>query len=377
MRIGIVTPYYYPVLGGITEHVFYTYQELKKLGHQVTIITSNFSGKNYDRGARVIRIGRNIPLPIPMNGSFPKINLGADVANKLRIISHQEKYDIIHIHSPLVPVLPFIALKAIRGIPKIGTFHTYGRKSMLYQLLRHPIKMFDRELNGRIAVSNAAKEFIAQYFPGDYRIIPNGVDIDCFNPKAEMISELADGSFNILFVGRMDPRKGLNYLISALPLIKKKIKNARLIVVGGGSLNMFYKSQAELPGQKDIIFVGKVSYDDLPKYYRTADVYCSPATGGESFGIVLIEAMATGTPVVASDIEGYRDVLTDQKEGLFCENRNPNDVAAKIIQLAQDPKLRKKMGEQGIKTANKYAWSKVVKKIEAYYKEVITRYHSK
>ena len=248
---------------------------------------------------------------------------------------------------------------------------------MLYQLLRHPIKMFDRELNGRIAVSNAAKEFIAQYFPGDYRIIPNGVDIDCFNPKAEMISELADGSFNILFVGRMDPRKGLNYLISALPLIKKKIKNARLIVVGGGSLNMFYKSQAELPGQKDIIFVGKVSYDDLPKHYRTADVYCSPATGGESFGIVLIEAMATGTPVVASDIEGYRDVLTDQKEGLFCENRNPDDIAAKIIQLAQDPKLRKKMGEQGIKTANKYAWSKVVKKIEAYYKEVIAKYHSK
>ncbi|MBU1149316.1 glycosyltransferase family 4 protein [Patescibacteria group bacterium] len=377
MKIGIVTPYYYPVLGGVTEHVYYSYQELKKLGHQVTIITSNFMGENYDRGARVIRVGRNIPLPIPMNGSFPKINLGPDVGNRLKKISKQEKFDLVHIHSPLAPVLPFVALKMIKGIPKVGTFHTYGRQSMLYQLFREPIKFFDRELNGRIAVSKAAKEFISQYFPGDYKIIPNGVDVNRFHPEVESANQLADGCFNILFVGRMDPRKGLNYLISAFPLIKKQIKNARLIVAGGGRLNRVYKSQAELPGPQDIVFTGRVSYDDLPKYYKTADVFCSPATGGESFGIVLLEAMASGTPVVASNIEGYKDVITDSQDGLLSKNRNPQDLADKIISIWRDKKLAAKLKANGRKTAQKYAWPKVTKQIAAYYQQIVADYRAK
>ncbi|MFH1597521.1 MAG: glycosyltransferase family 4 protein [Patescibacteria group bacterium] len=377
MRIAIITQLYYPVLGGITEHVYYTYQELTKLGHQVTIITSHFMGRNYDRGADVIRIGYDIPVPIPMNGSFPEFNLGKDVPKELNKITRQKKFDLIHIHSPLTPLLPFIALKTIKGIPKVGTFHTFGRDTMLYQVFKYPLKTFTKELDGRIAVSPAAKKYISKNFPGNYVIISNGVDTVRFNPHNPEIADYDDDKFNILFVGRMDPRKGLRHLLLAFPYVKKQIKNARLIIVGGGHLKAYYKSFVTQEHKNDIIFEGYAPYDDLPKYYRTADIYCSPATGGESFGIVLIEAMASGTPIVASDIDGYRDVLSDGQEGLLTKNKDSKDLAAKIIKLAKNKKLREQMGQNGVKTSQKYGWPKVTKQIEGYYKEVLANYRKK
>ena len=377
MRIGIITQLYYPVLGGITEHVYYTYQELSKLGHKVTIITSHFMGRNYDRGADVIRIGNDVPFPIPMNGSFPEFNIGRDVPNQLNKICKKRKFDLIHIHSPLTPVLPFIALKKIRGIPKVGTFHTYGRNSLIYYIFKYPLKTFSKELNGRIAVSKAAKKYIAKHFPGQYKIIPNGVDINRFSPNNPELPDYDNRKFNILFVGRMDPRKGLKQLLLAFPRIKSQVKNARLIVVGSGGLKYYYRTIASNDHRQDIDFVGHVSYDDLPKFYRSADVYCSPATGGESFGIVLLEAMASGTPVVASNIEGYKDVITDGQDGLLSKNRNPIDIAEKIIRIAHNQKLAVKLSKNGLTTADCYAWPKVAKQIEGYYKEVLNKFHTK
>ena len=218
-------------------------------------------------------------------------------------------------------------------------------------------------------MSSAARHFISTYFPGEYEIIPNGVDLDRF-ANAEPFEELRDGTLNILFVGRFEERKGLIHLLKAYHRLRKRKVDARLLVVGAGPKEREYRRYVGLRGIRDVEFLGRVSDDDKVRYFASADIFCAPNTGQESFGIVLLEAMAAGVPIVASDIHGFKNVMQRNVQGLLVEPRNPRALAAALYALARDPDLRHDMGEAGRERAPEYSWDRVTERIVDFYYEI-------
>jgi phosphatidyl-myo-inositol alpha-mannosyltransferase len=227
-------------------------------------------------------------------------------------------------------------------------------------------------LHGRIAVSAAARHFIDRFFPGDYKVIPNGVDVARFR-DAVPIARWQDGVSNILFVGRHEPRKGLLELLKAHRILRKTGCNCRLLIVGTGPQEREARRYVLTSRMSGVEFLGRVSDEEKAQLFRTADVFVSPATGGESFGIVLLEAMAAGAPIVASDIHGYKGVLKRGEQGLLVPPRKPKAIAAAVAQLLDDPDLRAQMSVSGRERAEEFSWARVTAKVEAYYGFVIRR----
>lgn len=372
MHVGIVTQAYYPVLGGVTEHVWHLGKELERRGHTVTVITGGvphrlmINHQTDDRGLRVLRHG--VQIPLMSNGANIYVTVGWKLGRILQRIESEEKFDVVHIMSPLDPGLPIIASKAMKT-PKVGTYHTARDQTKdwreaVARTFRPVYLDAIKKIQQHIAVSPSAAEFVHHYFPDvKLAIVPNGIDAERFSPTVPPISKFADDVFTILFVGRMDPRKGAKILFQALPTLEAHLKNYRVVVVGTGWMQKYYDAHVPLNLRNRISFTGYASPDDLPSYYKTADVYCSPATGNESFGIVLLEAMACGTPVVASDIEGYRGVMTSGQEGLLVPPRDPQVLAQALISLAKDPERRQQMGQTGRIKALEYTWSAIVDRL--------------
>jgi phosphatidylinositol alpha-mannosyltransferase len=368
VKIGIVSQSYYPKPGGVTEVVHYTARELERRGHQVTIITTRYGGEEPQSGT--IRIGRNILLPV--NGAWVNVTAGIGLKRTLREIFLRERFDIIHTHCPLVPTLPLLALAAAGPAEKIvGTFHATARSNVLYRLFRKALDARACRLDRRIAVSEPARRFAYQYFPGRYEIVPNGIDCTRFRPDIPPFEHLRDGYLNILYVGRMDKRKGLPFLLRALPAAGMRINRPlRLILVGEGKLRRMLMPRPLGRHGVEIMAVGRVSPVELPRYYASADIFCSPATGQESFGIVLLEAMATGIPVIASDIPGYRSVVTDGQDGLLVQPRDPEALARTLCMLAGNDTLRAALGARGRKKALTFNWPTITEQLERIYTDM-------
>jgi phosphatidylinositol alpha-mannosyltransferase len=374
MHIGIVTQSFYPIKGGVTEHVNCLYRGLEKLGHEVTIITANFTGFDDDYGMNVVRIGRD--LTVPINGAFCNMTVGLELVDKLKQIEKEKKFDLVHIHCPMNPVLPLLAINHLKA-PKIGTFHTLMDRNVLLEIFKERLKSYVDRLDGRIAVSEVCQEFTQKYFPGEYRVIPNGVDTNRFSPQAGILPEYKDENLKILFVGRMDPRKGFKYLLQAFPIVYQRLPKVKLIVVGNGFLRYWYNLSLPSILQPRVDYLGFVTADKLPQYYSSCDIYCSPATHGESFGIVLLEAMASGKPIVASNIKGYNSLVKNNQEGILVEPKNPLQLAEALIELGKNKKKREQMAKKGREKALKFSWDKVVKEIENYYFEVLDKVKKK
>ncbi|MBI4092997.1 MAG: glycosyltransferase family 4 protein [Candidatus Kerfeldbacteria bacterium] len=367
MNIGIVTQSYYPVLGGVTEHVYHLGRELVRRNHRVTVITGGAKTPE-DRGLRVLRLGRT--WLVTMNGATVSAVLGFGFARQLRHIQQRERFDLVHIHSPLDPWLPLSAARHLRG-PLVGTFHTYRSTMPLPSMVRNRLAGVLHRLAARIAVSASAKEYAQHFGQVPFQIIPNGVDCDRFSPAVEPFPAFRDGRFTVIFVGRMDPRKGSRYLLQAIPYLERELPDYRLLIVGSGWRRKVYQQFIPPGHEQRVQYTGLASSNDLPRYYRSADVFCSPAVGGESFGIVLLEAMACGLPIVASDIPGYHHVMTDGRQGLFSQPRNPKDLADKIVALAGDPGRRRRMAEAGRATALGYDWKKIADRVISVYQSVV------
>jgi phosphatidylinositol alpha-mannosyltransferase len=216
---------------------------------------------------------------------------------------------------------------------------------------------------------------VGEYFRADYRVIPNGIDYPRFNTRYPPLEQLADGRPTVLFVGRLEKRKGLKFLLRAWPKVLERQPNARLVVVGRGRPLEGYRRFAARQGwsPSDVVFAGYVAAEDLPRYYQSCDVFCAPNTGQESFGIVLLEAMAAGAPIVASDIPGYRDVVSDGEQGLLVEPKNPGAIADAVLRLLANPELRANMRRAGQEKARAYDWPRVATEVLDYYFEVLAR----
>jgi len=272
-----------------------------------------------------------------------------------------------------MPALPLAVLRHSHAV-NVGTFHAYresGHPGYIYG--RHLLQPFFDRLDGLVAVSDAARDAVARYFPGSYRIIPNGIDYDRFSRDLPPLERYNDGRPTILFVGRLEKRKGFEYLLEAFGRVRLTIPDARLLVVGAYNKEDKepYVWQARRDGIRGVHFVGYVPEAEKPRYFRSCDVFCAPSTGNESFGIVLLEAMASGRPVVASNISGYRSVLTSGREGLLVEPGDVAGLAAALVRLLRDAELRAHMSEQGRETARCFAWERVAARVLDYYNELI------
>jgi len=375
MKIALVSPYDFAHPGGVTSHISSLERYLTRLGHEVKVIAPA-SRPISSFGDRFIRIGT--PLPFRASDSVIRISISIRLGPRIKAVLAEEKFDIIHLHEPFMPMLCSAMLRFSDTV-NVGTFHAchgkpgynWGRPISTLMIRRRVQK-----LHGRIAVSEPAMSFAKDNLPpGAYEIIPNGIDLEHFSPDVPPIEEFCDGKQNILFLGRLEFRKGLNYLLKAYLEVKQEIPNSRLIVVGPGTrLRKRYEKWVRRHHlEDDVIFVGFVSESDKPRYYKTADIYCAPATSRESQGIVLLEAMAVGKPIVASNIEGYATVVTHGQDGLLVPPADNKSLARALISLMNDESLRQQMGANGRSKAIGYSWEHIARKVLDYYVRVLVQ----
>ena len=372
MKIALVSPYDFAHPGGVILHISYLERYFTRMGHEVRVIAPA-SRAVPDFGDRFIPIGR--PRPIPSSGSIARCTISLWLAPKIREVLEREKFDVIHLHEPLMPMLCTSILR-LSNTANIGTFHaSYGKPGYNFArpIGKWILRRWFRKLDGKIAVSKPAVEYAQTNFPGYYNIIPNGVDVEHFSPDVAPIEEFKDGKLNILFVSRLEKRKGLNYLLQAFKQVKEEIPNCRLIIVGPGTrLRRKYERYVAKSGLKDVIFVGLVAYDELPRYYKTADVFCAPAIASESFGIILLEAMSMGKPIVASNISGYANVVSHGVDGLLVPPADKDKLAKALISLLGDESLRREMGAKGRAKALEHSWERISQMVFDYYVRVLS-----
>jgi phosphatidylinositol alpha-mannosyltransferase len=283
----------------------------------------------------------------------------------------EERFDLLHFHEPFVPFLSLVVLRESTSV-NIATFHAYAGFSPAMEFGSKVLQGYATRLHGRIAVSAAARHFIDRFFPGDYKVIPNGVNIGRFN-RAVPVARWQDGTPNILFVGRIEDRKGLIYLLKAFRLVRRSGHPARLLIVGSGPQEREARRYVMTRGLQNVQFLGRVSDAEKAQLFRTADIFVSPATGRESFGIVLLEAMAAGAPIVCSDIHGYKGVVQRDRQAILVQPRDHKGLAVGISRLLSEPELRARMAASGRERASQYSWEHVTAKVEEYYAFVIRR----
>jgi phosphatidylinositol alpha-mannosyltransferase len=372
LKIALVSPYDFAYPGGVAIHISYLEHHLARMGHEVKVIAPASKAIS-SFGDRFIPIGS--PRPVPTSGSIARVTLSPWLSKRVKAVLEREGFDVIHLHEPLMPMLCTTVLRLSQAA-NIGTFHACSG-SPGYNLARPlgtwMLKRWFRKLHGKIAVSKPAMEFAHSFFPGYYNIIPNGVDVEHFSPDVSPMEEFCDGKLNILFVSRLEKRKGLPHLLASFKQVKREIPNSRLIIVGPGTrLRRGYEREVRKSGLQDVVFTGLVSYEELPRYYKTADIFCAPATGQESFGIILLEAMALGKPIVASNIEGYANVLAHNAEGLLTPPGDKDMLTRALLSLLTDESLRREMGARGRVKALEYSWERIAQNVLKYYIRVLS-----
>jgi len=373
MNIAQVSPYDYSYPGGVNTHISQLSIQLAKMGHHINVLAPCSNKKALPNTEGIIPLGKTIPWI--SNGSVARITISWWLLPKVKTTLEEGRFDIMHFHEPLFPSLPWMVLPQSRSI-NVATFHAYYGRSIGYWFWKPLCTWYYKKIDGKIAVSESAKGFVSSYFPGDYNIIPHGVDLERFSTEVAPIEELCDGKLNILFVSRLEKRKGITYLLKAYQRVKEEIPQSRLIVVGPGNTSR-YKDWVNEVNLKDVVFTGHVSYSDLPRYYRTADVFCIPATGQESFGIVLLEAMAAGKPIVASNIPGFASVLDHDVEGLLVPPKDKEALAEALLSLLKDQDLRQQMGIAGRNKAERHGWESVAQRTMDYYMDILNGGKSK
>jgi phosphatidylinositol alpha-mannosyltransferase len=366
MRVGLVCPYTWDVPGGVQAHVRDLADSLIELGHEVSVLTPVDDPDEADLPSYVVAAGRAVP--VPYNGSVARLAFGPLSLARTRRWLREGHFDVLHIHEPTVPSLSMLACFAASG-PMVATFHTATARSRALQVFGSVLQPGLEKITGRIAVSPAARRVVVEHLGGDAVLIPNGVAVRRFEGALPFPDRSAVPT--VAFLGRIDePRKGLTVLLEALPELVELQPDVRLLVAGPGDVDEVREAiPASLRPHVDLL--GLVSDADLPRVYASGDVYCAPNTHGESFGIVLIEAMATGTPVVASDLEAFRRVLEDGKAGVLVPVADPAKLATALAGLLADPDRRKRLAEVGREVVEQYDWSRVTARIVEVYETVV------
>jgi phosphatidylinositol alpha-mannosyltransferase len=314
-------------------------------------------------GPEVVRVGRSFPLY--NNGGVGRVTGGPRLSATVRELLREARFDVVHVHAPLTPVLPLLAIHHAQG-PLVGTFHSHFRPGLAFRLAGGALQRYLDRLDAAVAVSRACLAPLEGRLSADFRIVPNGVDVERFG-GGRRLAAFDDGKVNVLFVGRLEPRNGFDRMLAAFALARRVI-DARLLVLGDGPLLPRYRALVPDGIARDVVFAGRV-VDERPDWYASAHVYCAP-TRIASFGVTLLESMAAGTPVLASDIDGFREVLHHGVEG---ELIAPDDAAAwarAILKLAREPARAAQYGQAGRRAAQRYAWPAVAREVLAIYRSI-------
>jgi phosphatidylinositol alpha-mannosyltransferase len=370
MKVGIVVPYSWSYWGAVPEHAELQAAALQGHGIETRTVMGNdppgsFTrvlhprhGRHGEPPADVIPVGRSVI--VPANGALPNIVLSPRAIGRMKQVLARERFDVLHLHEPMTPVICTAAMAWAR-CPVVATFHASGGLGWLHA--GRPVWGFlmDR-IDRRIAVSDAARESASRWFPGEFEVIPNGVLIPDH-------AEPGGREHRIVFVGRHDPRKGMPVLLRAWPEIHRRT-GARLRVVGADPLMVRLALSRAGVASEGIDSLGFLSQDDLTEELSTAKALVAPSLGGESFGMVLTRAFACATPVVASDISGYRDVMTDET-GVLVPPGEPDALADAVGALLEDEPRRERFGAAARRLAQKrYSWDDIGRRLAEIYREL-------
>jgi phosphatidylinositol alpha-mannosyltransferase len=365
MKVGIVCPYDWSSPGGVQVHIRDLAVALQRLGHTVSVLTPS-EDDDVDLPPFVVSTGGAVSLAY--NGSRAKIALGPIATRRVRKWLRENEFDVLHIHEPLAPSLSILSCWAARG-PIVATWHSSMERSRLLAAGFSIAQTALEKVSARIAVSEAARQTLVEHMGGDAVLIPNGVDCSLFGHGEPLDGWPGEGG-SLFFIGRIDePRKGLQVLLAAMPSIIAAHPGVRLLVAGPGDVEEIRGDLAPEVAEH-ITFLGLVDEETKARAFLSADVYVAPNTGGESFGIVLLEAMASGTPVLASDLEAFRRVTADGRAGASFANEDPDDLARAAIALLSDQAERTRLSAEGLLRAREFDWETVAKRIVEVYESV-------
>lgn len=363
LRIGLICPYSLTTPGGVQGQVMGLARSLRKMGHEVRVL-GPCDGAPPD--TFVTPIGES--LPTVANGSIAPLAPDPSAALRTIRVLRDEQFDVLHLHEPLTPGANITAL-VMRTAPIIATFHAAG-ESLSYKYLSAPLKGFASKIDHRVAVSKDAVLLAQRYIGGDYQILPNGVELDRFlsNSHTPRPTRSESNAFrqSIFFCGRHEPRKGLEILLQAHATLPDTVD---LLIASEGPETERLKR--EWAGDSRIVWLGRISDADKAMHLSQADVFCAPSIGGESFGVVLIEAMAAATPIVASALDGYMNVATNEIDALLVEPNKPADLEAALCRVLLDQKLADRLVVQGRIRANGFSMVQLAQTYVEIYRRVI------
>jgi phosphatidylinositol alpha-mannosyltransferase len=365
LRIGIVSPYSFDVPGGVQFHIRDLAEHLIAHGHQVSVLAP--ADDDTPLPPYVVSAGRAVPLKY--NGSVARISFGPVSSARVKRWLAEGEFDILHVHEPSSPSLSMLAMWAATG-PIVATFHTATLRSRSMQAAYPLLRPGFEKLSARIAVSEDARRTVVEHLGGDAVVIPNGVYVDRF-ASAPVRAEWQGTPERptLAFVGRLDePRKGLPALAAALPAVLAARPGTRVLVLGRGEADEVLETLGDQAGAIELL--GALDDGAKASLLRSVDAYVAPHTGGESFGIVLVEAMSAGVAVVASDLGAFRRVLDDGRLGLLVRNGDPASLAAGILTLLDDPQQRSELAARASVAVRRYDWSRVATQVLDVYETV-------
>lgn len=364
MRVGIVCPYSWDIPGGVSAHVADLAEALIRMGHHVSVLAP----AEFDELLPDYVVSTGKPRAVKYNGSVARLSFGPIAARKVSKWIEDGEFDVLHVHEPLAPSLSVLACWAAKG-PIVATWHSSMDKSRMMLTLSKLAQTAMEKVSARIAVSEAARTTLIKHVGGDAVVIPNGVDTSVFTNVKPMFG-WPGANQSIVFLGRGDePRKGLAVLVDAYPEIRRHHPNIRLLIAGPGepadTLKMLSRED-----RASVTVLGMVAHQDKASVLASGTIYVAPNTGGESFGIVLLEAMASGTPVVASDLEAFKRVLDNGKAGMTFENENSADLARVVSELLSNPIRCSELSAKGKLRAAEFDWSVVAERIIGVYESI-------
>ncbi|BDT88029.1 glycosyltransferase family 4 protein [Nocardia cyriacigeorgica] len=363
MKIGMVCPYSFDVPGGVQAHVVELARVMIERGHKVSVLAP--ASDSTPLPEFVVSAGRAVA--IPYNGSVARLSFGPTAYTRIRRWIDGNDFDVLHIHEPNAPSLSMLALKIAEG-PIVATFHTSTTKSLVLSTFQGVLRPYHEKISGRIAVSELARRWQVEALGSDAVEIPNGVDVAAF-ARAPMLPGYPRAGGTVLFLGRYDePRKGMEVLLGALPELVRRHPEVEILIVGRGDEERLRKEAGPHAGH--LRFLGQVSDAEKASAMRSADVYVAPNLGGESFGIILIEAMAAGTAVVASELDAFRRVLRDGVAGLLVPVGDSVALATALDTVLTDTARRQELVRAATQVVGEYDWPVVAEQILRVYETV-------
>ena len=361
IKIGMVCPYGWDSPGGVQTHIRELTRHLLDEGHQVSVFAPVTNEESIQEDW-LVNAGK--PISIPVNGSVARVLFGPIASSRVKQWIAQGDFDLLHLHEPAIPSLSLLACSAATG-PMVGTFHVSSPKQKAIYAIGPILEPIVEKLTARIAVSESARKTLQEHFDTDAVVIPNGIEGAQYANAQPTIHWRNPNTLG--FIGRFEePRKGLQVLLAALPIIARFIPDVRILIAGPGDGDEFIKG-LDVGLRNRIVFLGFLTDQEKASLLKSIDIYVAPNTGGESFGIILTEALSAGTPVVASDIPAFKAVLENGDAGLLFKNEDSSDLAKVLIGLLRDSEKQKQLSNRGKLSSQKYDWQVVAEQILTVY----------